>query len=99
MSGHTINLCDMNAKYAAGVKTAEALAFLDSLPAGMFELPKGAAGWRIRVSRLKAGTRGRDGCCAASTPPAELAFRPRAAISPPRCSFRSQGRFHERHSS
>jgi maleamate amidohydrolase len=41
-ASHAINLCDMNAKYADVVKTAEALAFLDSLPAGMFELPKGA---------------------------------------------------------
>jgi maleamate amidohydrolase len=41
-ASHAINLCDMNAKYADVVKTAEALAFLDTLPAGMFELPKGA---------------------------------------------------------
>ncbi len=32
----------MNAKYADVVKTAEALAFLDGLPGGMFDLPKGA---------------------------------------------------------
>jgi maleamate amidohydrolase len=43
-ASHAINLCDMNAKYADVVKTAEALAFLDGLPAGMFELPKGAPG-------------------------------------------------------
>ena len=41
-ASHAINLCDMNAKYADVVKTAEALAFLDRLPAGMFELPEGA---------------------------------------------------------
>jgi maleamate amidohydrolase len=41
-ASHAINLCDMNAKYADVVKTAEALAFLDGLPAGMFDLPKGA---------------------------------------------------------
>jgi len=32
----------MNAKYADVVKTAEVLAFLDTLPSGMFELPKGS---------------------------------------------------------
>jgi nicotinamidase-related amidase len=41
-ASHAINLCDMNAKYADVVKTAEVLAFLDGLPAGMFELPHGA---------------------------------------------------------
>ena len=41
-ASHAINLCDMHAKYADVVKTAEALAFLESLPAGMFDLPKGA---------------------------------------------------------
>jgi maleamate amidohydrolase len=41
-ASHAINLCDMNAKYADVVKTAEALAFLDSLPEGIFDLPKGA---------------------------------------------------------
>jgi maleamate amidohydrolase len=39
----TINLCDMNAKYADVVKTAELLAFFDTLPSGMFDLPKGVA--------------------------------------------------------
>jgi maleamate amidohydrolase len=42
-ASHAINLCDMNAKYADVVKTAEVLAFLESLPGGMFELPKGSA--------------------------------------------------------
>src|SRR6202022_1844398 len=41
-ASHAINLCDMNAKYADVVKTAEVLAFLDGLPSGMYELPKGA---------------------------------------------------------
>jgi maleamate amidohydrolase len=31
-ASHAINLCDMNAKYADVVKTAEVLAFLDGLP-------------------------------------------------------------------
>ncbi len=42
-ASHAINLCDMNAKYADVVKTAEVLAYFDTLPAGMFELPKGVA--------------------------------------------------------
>src|SRR5256714_5497769 len=41
-ASHAINLCDMNAKYADVVKTDEALAFLGSLPGGMFELPTGS---------------------------------------------------------
>jgi nicotinamidase-related amidase len=40
-ASHAINLCDMNAKYADVVKTDEALAFFDSLPEGLFDLPKG----------------------------------------------------------
>jgi len=41
-ASHAINLCDMNAKYADVVKTSEILAFLDSLPSGLFDLPKGS---------------------------------------------------------
>ncbi len=40
-ASHAINLCDMNAKYADVVKTSEVLTFLDTLPSGMFDLPKG----------------------------------------------------------
>jgi maleamate amidohydrolase len=42
-ASHAINLCDMNAKYADVVKTSEVLAYLDSLPSGMFNLPAGTA--------------------------------------------------------
>ena len=42
-ASHAINLRDMNAKYSDVVKTSEVLAFFDSLPSGMFELPKGSA--------------------------------------------------------
>lgn len=38
-ASHAINLCDMNAKYADVVQLEEALAFLQTLKAGMFELP------------------------------------------------------------
>ena len=42
-ASHAINLADMNAKYADVISTSEALAFLDGLSAGMFDLPKGSA--------------------------------------------------------
>jgi nicotinamidase-related amidase len=42
-ASHAINLCDMNAKYADVVKATEVLSFFDSLPAGLFDLPKGTA--------------------------------------------------------
>lgn len=42
-ASHAINLCDMNAKYADVVKTAEVLSFFDSLDDGMFDLPRGAS--------------------------------------------------------
>ena len=40
-ASHAINLCDMNAKYADVVPTAEVLAFFDTLAPGLFELPPG----------------------------------------------------------
>lgn len=42
-ASHAINLCDMNAKYADVVKTAEVIKFFDSLPEDLFDLPKGSA--------------------------------------------------------
>ena len=48
-ASHAINLCDMNAKYADVVKTSEVLTFIDTLPSGMFDLPKGSA---VRVPDL-----------------------------------------------
>jgi nicotinamidase-related amidase len=48
-ASHAINLCDMNAKYADVVKTAEVLAYFDSLESGMFDLPKGAAKPALRM--------------------------------------------------
>jgi maleamate amidohydrolase len=42
-ASHAINLCDMNAKYADVVKTSEILAYLETLPIGMFDLPKSTA--------------------------------------------------------
>jgi nicotinamidase-related amidase len=40
---HAINLCDMHAKYADVVGVEEALAFIQSLPQGLFDLPGGLA--------------------------------------------------------
>src|SRR6516162_2837584 len=42
-ASHAINLCDMNAKYADVVHSDEVIAYFDSLPSGMFDLPKGSA--------------------------------------------------------
>jgi nicotinamidase-related amidase len=42
-ASHAINLCDMHAKYADVLKTQEILVFMDTLPEGLFELPRGAA--------------------------------------------------------
>jgi maleamate amidohydrolase len=42
-ASHAINLCDINAKYADVLTTADILVFLDGLAGGMFDLPKGSA--------------------------------------------------------
>ena len=42
-ASHAINLCDMNAKYADVVKTSEVIEFLETLPSGMYDLPKGSS--------------------------------------------------------
>jgi hypothetical protein len=43
-SSHAINLCDMDAKYADVVASAQALAEIERLPGGLFKLlPKGHA--------------------------------------------------------
>jgi maleamate amidohydrolase len=40
-ASHALSLCDMHAKYADVVKTAEVLSFFASLPNDLFELPEG----------------------------------------------------------
>jgi maleamate amidohydrolase len=40
-ASHAMTFCDLNAKYADVVKTDEVLNYFDSLPEGLFELPKG----------------------------------------------------------
>jgi hypothetical protein len=41
----------MNAKYADVVKTSEVLTFLNALPSGMFDLPKGAPAPKAEAKR------------------------------------------------
>jgi maleamate amidohydrolase len=41
-ASHAISLCDMHAKYADVLNSKEILAYLNGLPAGMFDLPLGA---------------------------------------------------------
>jgi len=55
-ASHAINLCDMNAKYADVVKTSEVLAFFDTLPKGMFDLPKGVSAPEPRPVRRAANS-------------------------------------------
>jgi nicotinamidase-related amidase len=43
-SSHAMSLCDMNAKYANVLKTAEIVEYMKQLPDGLFKLPKGAPG-------------------------------------------------------
>jgi nicotinamidase-related amidase len=43
-ASHAINLCDMDAKYADVVTSTETLAFIESLPDGLFALPGGGSG-------------------------------------------------------
>jgi maleamate amidohydrolase len=40
-ASHAISLCDMHAKYADVIPTAEVLGYFDGLPAGLFDLPPG----------------------------------------------------------
>jgi nicotinamidase-related amidase len=42
-ASHAINLFDMHAKYADVIKLDEVLAFIGTLPAGMFDLPRAQA--------------------------------------------------------
>jgi len=41
-ASHAVSLCDMHAKYADVVATAEILAYFDRLPTGLFDLPAGS---------------------------------------------------------
>jgi maleamate amidohydrolase len=41
MTWVTVSLCDMHAKYADVVSTAEILSYFDQLPGDLFDLPAG----------------------------------------------------------
>jgi maleamate amidohydrolase len=41
-ASHAVALCDMHAKYADVVSTAEVLSYFDQLPADLFDLPSGS---------------------------------------------------------
>jgi len=41
-ASHAVSLCDMHAKYADVVPTAEVLSYFDTLPVGLFDLPSGS---------------------------------------------------------
>ena len=49
-ASHAISLCDMHAKYADVVKTADVLTFFRSLPEGLFELPSGTTPAPVRTA-------------------------------------------------
>jgi isochorismate hydrolase len=40
-ASHAVSLCDMHAKYADVVSTAEILSYFNQLPADLFDLPTG----------------------------------------------------------
>ncbi len=40
-ASHAVNLCDMHAKYADVVKLQEAITYIEGLPKGLFDLPRG----------------------------------------------------------
>jgi maleamate amidohydrolase len=42
-ASHAVSLCDMHAKYADVVPTAEVLSYFEQLPTGLFDLPRGDA--------------------------------------------------------
>ena len=41
-ASHAVSLCDMNAKYADVVRSGEVIDYINGLPKGLFDLPKGA---------------------------------------------------------
>ena len=45
-ASHAVSLCDMHAKYADVVATAEVLSYFDRLPGNLFNLPAGSPGPR-----------------------------------------------------
>src|SRR5713226_3864972 len=58
-ASHAVSLCDMHAKYADVVSTAEILSYFDQLPADLFDMPTGgrspADGSMTRANRTSDG--------------------------------------------
>jgi isochorismate hydrolase len=50
-ASHAVSLCDMHAKYADIVESAEVIEFINTLPAGMFDLPSGLPPTRAAAGR------------------------------------------------
>jgi maleamate amidohydrolase len=50
-ASHAVSLCDMHAKYADIVESAEVIDFIFALPAGMFDLPAGEPALQTAVSQ------------------------------------------------
>jgi maleamate amidohydrolase len=50
-ASHAVSLCDMHAKYADIVESAEVIEFIFTLPAAMFDLPAGEAVMQNAASR------------------------------------------------
>jgi nicotinamidase-related amidase len=50
-ASHAVSLCDMHAKYADIVESAEVIDFILTLPAGMFDLPAGEPAIQTAASR------------------------------------------------
>ena len=50
-ASHAVSLCDMHAKYADIVESAEVIDFIFTLPAGMFDLPAGEPALQTAASQ------------------------------------------------
>jgi maleamate amidohydrolase len=50
-ASHAVSLCDMHAKYADIVESAEVIDFILTLPAGIFDLPAGEPAMQTAASR------------------------------------------------
>jgi isochorismate hydrolase len=48
-ASHAVSLCDMHAKYADVVPTAEVLVYFGRLPTGLFDLPTGNRSFAPRI--------------------------------------------------
>jgi maleamate amidohydrolase len=48
-ASHAVNLCDMHAKFADVVPTAEILSYFNQLPADLIELPTGISSPSSRI--------------------------------------------------